>query len=95
MMYRTLPVEVEAREVPDPNTNPDHTAVGVLELAVWCGGKAYHVFSEEEGHHRVIHVPTLRGVMEAKAGDYIVKNGAGEFYAVKPSQFTASHTPAV
>lgn len=48
---------------------------------------------EHEGHCStgVIVIPTLEGLMEAREGDYIIKDVKGEFYPCKPDIFAATY----
>lgn len=81
-MYRKKPVEVEARQVPQPD---DLSTVppGMQSLAEWSGGDA----SIDAVFGPCIFINTLEGQMRAEPGDWIIKGTAGEFYPCKPSIF--------
>lgn len=74
-IYRKKPVEIEAREVPDPHNSPeDHKAM--WELAQWCGGEVINCAVDG----RVIMINTLEGQMKALPGAFVIKGVEGEFY---------------
>lgn len=79
-IYRTKPVEVEARQV------PPYAPQAWAALAVWCDGQV-------EGD-RAIYVPTgvetWRSV--AQVTDYIIKHAAGRFEVLEDWAFEADHT---
>lgn len=43
---------------------------------------------------RSIFITTLEGVMEASAGDWVIRGISGEFYPCKPDIFAATYDPA-
>ena len=90
MMYRKRPITVEARQLTPEN---------VKEVAEWCGGSACRYPLDEplpisecpEG----ILIETLEGGMEARQGDWIIKEpfptGDRRFYPCKPDIFEATY----
>jgi len=76
-LYRNKPIVIEAfRFRVDPT--PDWFADKV---------KARAVVSYEIG----CEINTLEGVMQARAGDYIIKGIKGEIYPCKPDVFLATY----
>lgn len=43
---------------------------------------------------KLLHIPTLEGVMTAQAGDWIIRGVKGERYPCKPDIFEATYEPA-
>jgi hypothetical protein len=93
-LFRKKPLIVEAHQVPDPNTNPDHTARSVVKLAEWCDSSATIAYDGPGTHRWVIRIETLEGVMQAEPGDWIIKGVNGEFYPCKPDIFAKTYEVA-
>ncbi|MFJ8603418.1 hypothetical protein ACIREM_32870 [Streptomyces shenzhenensis] len=83
--YRKKPISVEARRVP-----PSSDGQSGLDLAAWCGGSVSGTYAEPK-----IFVPTLKGELVARVGDWIVKGTRGEFWPVRGDIFTEDYEPAV
>ena len=93
--YRKKPVEVEAVLWDGEN---------VAEVLQWMSnytGSFKHlpdngnVGGPGVGHVPalgILEIPTLEGVMEASAGDYIIRGVKGEFYPCKPDIFEMTYT---
>ena len=74
-LYRKKPIQIEAREVPDPHESPEaHREL--WELAVWCGGEVIN----DAVDGRCILINTLEGQMKALPGAFVIKGVEGEFY---------------
>ena len=80
-LYRKKPVVIEARQITPRN---------VMEVAEWCGGRAW---SPENCDLAYIDVPTLQGTMTAGLNSWVIKGVAGEFYPCKPDIFGATYEP--
>lgn len=68
----------------------------VVEAVRWTGENLKEL-SRFMGTYNVAHgriqISTLEGVMEASAGDYVIKGVQGEFYPCKPDIFEATYEP--
>jgi hypothetical protein len=42
-----------------------------------------------------LYIPTLEGTMRADVGDWVIRDGKGEFYPCKPDIFEATYEPVV
>ena len=83
--YRKRPVVVEAVQLVDDLRN--HT-----EVAAWIEGNGGH--AEIPFAEPCLFIETLEGTMRADIGWWVVRGVAGEFYAVRPDIFEATHEPA-
>jgi len=79
--YRKKPVVIDAVEW----TGANH----LITETFMKGSGAYIDYSEKA--LGVIKIPTLEGVMDANAGDFIIKGIQGEFYPCKPDIFEATY----
>lgn len=79
MIVRKKPVEVEAYRLTEDN-------VGIV--ADWCNGL---IVNRADNFEPSIQIITLEGVMTARAGDYIIKGVAGEFYPCAPGIFDMTY----
>ena len=69
-LYRKKPIQIEAREVPDPHESPEaHREL--WELAVWCGGEVIN----DAVDGRCILINTLEGQMKALPGAFVINTG--------------------
>lgn len=82
-LFRKKPVAIEARRM---------TVFNIDELEHWCGGEVrnWHMSAK----YRVISIPTLEGVMEARVGDWIIRGVTGEFYPCRDDVFQMTYEPA-
>ncbi|RND53500.1 hypothetical protein [Lacticaseibacillus paracasei] len=87
MKYRKKPVEIEAVQFAD---DPD-TLIKINDV---LGLDPVNV-SYEDADNPVLKIPTLKGVMTAQVGDYIVKGVHGEFYPCKPDIFEETYEPSI
>ncbi|MFR0563575.1 hypothetical protein [Lacticaseibacillus paracasei] len=87
MKYRKKPVEIEAVQFAD---DPD-TLIKINDV---LGLDPVNV-SYEGPDNPVLKIPTLKGVMTAQVGDYIVKGVHGEFYPCKPDIFEETYEPSI
>lgn len=80
--YHIKPVDVEAVQL---------TAENATRIATWCGGQLVEEIDPQDETLKAqgMNVPTLEGVKRAHRGDYIIKNGKGEFY-VRSAQYFES-----
>lgn len=83
--YRKKPVVVEARQF--GGTDRPHDA----EVASWAGAEYQ---DNGDGRPGVLRIRTLEGVMEAQAGDYIIKGVQGEFYPCRKDIFEVTYERA-
>ena len=77
--YRKRPIEIEARQITPRN---------VMEVAKWCGGKAYTLENNDSAY---IDITTLEGIMTACLDDWVICGIQGEFYPCKPDVFAATY----
>lgn len=85
-MFRKKPVEIEARQVPDPEHSPeDHKQL--WEIALWCGGEVV----DDAVDGRCILINTLEGQMKAVSGAYVIKGVKGEFYPCAADIFAQTY----
>lgn len=87
MKYRKKPVEIEAVQFAD---DPD-TLIKINDV---LGLDPVNV-SYEDPDNPVLKIPTLKGVITAQVGDYIVKGVHGEFYQCKPDIFEETYEPSI
>ena len=82
-LYRKKPVVIEARRL------QTRTATSIAQ---WCGGSTYN---ESPGDCPDILIDTLEGTMEAKPGDWVIREPFPTadrlFYPVKPDIFAATY----
>ncbi|WP_278911826.1 hypothetical protein [Deinococcus wulumuqiensis] len=83
--YRKKPVVVEARQFHGTESGAD------ADLAAWVGAE-YR--GQGDGRPGVLLISTLEGVMEAQAGDYIIRGVAGEFYPCRKDIFEVTYERA-
>lgn len=76
--YRKKPVVIDAVQVTKWNVN---------DVAKWCNGDAYSVWSG----FPYIEIKTLEGIMKADVGDWIIRGIKGEFYPCKDNIFQATY----
>lgn len=90
-MYRRKPAVIEARQVPDP-FDYDETC----EVFAWVRSSGSEVaWDETRSDHSVLGwIPTLEGSMAVRAGDWVIRGVAGEFFTCKPGIFAATYEPA-
>jgi hypothetical protein len=93
MKFRKKPVEIEARQL---------TLETRESISQWLnngksgasGNKrtllAWYYDSNKAGE---LYIETLEGTLVAKAGDWIIRTVAGEFYPCKPDIFAATYDP--
>jgi hypothetical protein len=77
--FRKKPVVIEAVRYTGKN------AAEVLDF-----GNFEFVVTQIEGE-RIVQIATLEGIMNAKEGDWIIKDVKGEFYPCKPDIFEATY----
>jgi hypothetical protein len=82
MKYRKKPVVIEAVEWTGANTKICETFMKDCEGAYI----SYDNYLLGE-----VVIPTLEGVMKARAGDFIIKGVNGEFYPCKPDIFEKTY----
>jgi len=75
--YRKKPVVIEAMKFNGYNG---------MEVADWVGANAIIGPNGEQ-----LFIRTLEGVMQASAGDYVIKGVDGEFYPCKPWIFEQTY----
>ena len=80
MKYKKKPVAIEAVQWTGNNKE---------KILDFCNGSSS--FTAADGY---IAINTLEGVMNASAGDYIIKGVHGEFYPCKPDIFNETYEPA-
>lgn len=83
--YRKKPVVVEARQFRGTGYGAD------ADLAAWAGAE-YR--DQGDGRPGTLLISTLEGVMEAQAGDYVIRGVAGEFYPCRKDIFEATYERA-
>jgi hypothetical protein len=67
----------------------DHAGVGKL-----MHNKPQGYWPDGEGTGRIgLYIPTLKGLMLATEGDWIIKGVKGEIYPCKPDIFEATYEP--
>ena len=81
--FRKKPVVVEAMLF-------DGTMECAYKVFEWAG-KASGITYQPIGQRWILFIPTLEGIMEARAGDWIIKGGKGEFYPCKPDIFRITY----
>ncbi len=88
--FRKKPVEIEARQVPDPRGS-EAVAQVFSDAAKWCGGET----TECAVDGWCILIETLEGTMKALPGDWIIKEPFAtddrQFYPCKPDIFAATY----
>ena len=67
------------------------------DLATWCAGEVAHRADAEgpDEELTVILVPTAKGPLPARVGDWIVRRDEGDYYPCDPETFAARHVPVV
>lgn len=80
MKYKKKPVVIEAVQWTGNNKE---------EILDFCNGSSS--FTAADGY---IAINTLKGIIIASAGDYIIKGVCGEFYLHKPDIFNKTYEPA-
>lgn len=86
MKYREKPVEIEAVQFDD---DPDT----LIKINDGLGLDPVNV-SYEDPDNPVLKIPTRAGIVFARIGDYIVKDG-DEFYPLKPDIFEETYEPSI
>lgn len=81
--YRKKPIVIEAIQFDGQNHQ---------EILDWSGG-AVHSAKPYKQDYYALEIKTLEGVMEAYAGDWIIKGVKGEFYPCKSDIFDATYEP--
>ena len=99
-LYRKLPIVIEAVQLRWDTWSEicDFADVGKLS-----DGKCEGCYVDDEGNGTfepcgdqiAMWIPTLEGVMLAKAGDFIIKGVQGELYACKPDIFRKTYEEVV
>ncbi len=79
--YRKNPVVIEAFQFTEKTKD---------QIFNWVRGCNTFPDFDEQGNS-VLRIQTLRGVMVAHIGDWVIK-GEGEFYTCKPDIFDASYS---
>lgn len=70
--YRLIPVDVEAIQITDEDS--------VQRATLWAGGVP------AEGGLR-LYVPTVNEILTVSQGEYLVKEGPGNFVKMSPAEF--------
>lgn len=87
-LYRKKPVEIEARQLPGSDAEPDRSHyMEALGIAEWCGG----AIQEDAVDGLCLFIATREGEMKARPGDWIIKGVKGEFYPCDPEIFAATY----
>lgn len=81
MNYRKKPVVIQAMRLFEPTT-PE-------QISNWCGATLCGIGAV--GEKMWMEINTLKGVMRADYGDWIIKGVKGEFYPCKPDIFEATY----
>lgn len=87
MKFRKKPVVIDAIQ---------WTGNNEIDVTDFVGEKLKtnrHLQSETKDLPSIIYIPTLEGVMQAKANDWIIKGVNGEFYPCKPDIFEKTYEP--
>ena len=80
MKVRKRPTVVDAHQIPNPKIEAD------LKIFLsWCKTVNFVSWSSSEGDE--IEVQTIAGSMKARSGDWVVKNGEGDFWPVQKNAF--------
>lgn len=81
MKYVKKPIPVEARQIPNWDDSKD--------FVEWLNGIDPKRIVELRSHNGVLtlRIRTLEGIMDAKAGDYLIKGGDDEFWFNKKEIF--------
>lgn len=87
MKFRKKTVVIEAMQYTAENCRAIHKWAGLGEHGESNNGPGYYCGGTS------IFIPTLEGNIEAKPGDWIIKDIKGEFYLCKPDIFEASYEP--
>lgn len=95
-LYRKLPVVIEAVQLRWDTWSEMCEFANVGKLS---DGKSEGCYIDDEGNGTSdptgdqigMWIPTLEGVMLAKAGDFIIKGVNGEFYPCKPDIFRKTY----
>lgn len=82
-LFRKKPVVVEARRFDGP--------VSGREIVDWI--KSHRQFADYDSIDNTLLIGTLEGDHTARAGDFIVKGVAGEFYPCNPEIFDQAYEP--
>ena len=86
-IYKSKPTQIEAMQW-------DGSYGNAKEIIDWAGVNdgtiTFHDGAEFLASH-LLRVHTLRGIMKARKGDFIVKGIKGEFYSHKPDIFHATY----
>lgn len=83
--FRKLPVEIEAMQF-------ELLDGWIFDKALlrWLDGNGVKYRNSATPHY-FIAIETLKGTMEAKPGDWIIKGVNGEFYPCKPDIFADTY----
>jgi hypothetical protein len=84
MKYRKKPVEVEA-----VRWEPDDFGRNRNTWGWWPEARKWKVSAVD----LTLFIPTLEGEMQARPGDWIIREIKGEFYPCKPDIFAATYEP--
>lgn len=84
--FRKKPVEVEAMQY-------DGSMESQRAIVTWSGGRIEGMFGGKFGQpsRYYLQVPTLHGLTEADAGDWVVRGPQGDYWPVKPDIFEDSY----
>jgi len=83
MLFRKLPVEIEAFQVPESGEPQSKEMIEFLYRSVRT------ITSDMD----CLAIHTLEGVMHASPGDWIIKGIKGEYYPCKPDIFEQTYEP--
>lgn len=92
MKYRKKPVVIEAVQW------TGHNKVEIYEFLsgdssgdVKPEGEHYKFAESQDGGVDTLWIKTLEGNMTVSEGDYIIRGGAGKYYACKPDIFSETY----
>lgn len=86
--YRKKPVVIEAMQF---DGSPQSAMVIVDWMQVVGGVEPSHRAPSYRPGIETLFIYTLEGVMEASAGDYVIRGVQGEFYPCKPDIFAKTY----
>lgn len=90
LKYRKKPVVIEAMRLNDDNLEDVINWIGVGKIGLYgLKDKPFNGVAAQP--YTFLRIITLEGLMEAHAGDYIIKGVKGEFYPCKPDIFDQTY----
>lgn len=89
--YRKKPIEIEAVQFTGDNESEIAEFMGIPITDLWISVDGLLRTDGDYRENTHIHFLTLKGMMVADCGDWIIKGVKGEFYPCKPDIFNETY----